>query len=141
MRSGLLKIRLKRVIHREEGASLIEVVLLLVILGIALVPLTQLTVNNAKNGAKYLIMTRASTFAQERMEEVIADYRAEDAGRGYAFVLANWAGQSDTPAAGFTRTVSISGEMILNGVTYVTVTVSVANTNIQTLSLPTIIVK
>ena len=118
-----------------------EVVLLLVVLAIALVPLTRLAVNNMKFGAQYSLMTRATTFAQERLEEIVADYRAIDAGRGYDYVLANWAGVSDTPANGFTRSVSISGEATLNGVTYVTVTVAVANSNIKTLSLPTIIVK
>ncbi|MCK5145889.1 hypothetical protein KAR48_03985 [bacterium] len=140
MRGSLLN-RIQHQLNKENGASLVEVVLLLVILAIALVPLTQLSVSNLKFGAQYSLMTRAISFAQSRMEEVIADYKATGAGRGYAWTVANWAGSSDSPATGFTRSVSISGEMTLNGVNYVTVQVSVANTNISTVKIETILVK
>jgi type II secretory pathway pseudopilin PulG len=120
---------------------MVEVVLLLVILGIALMPLTRLSVTNLKFGAQYSLMSRAMAFAQERMEEIISDYQATSAGRGYNWVQNNWNGVTDAPAASFTRTVSISSQATLNGVNYVTVRVTVSHSEISDTSLETILVE
>lgn len=131
--------RLER-IRDEEGLSLIEVVIILVILGIAVIPLSRLSINNLKIGGQYSHMTRAIFYAQERMEQIIADYAAVDGGRGYDWVRTNWTGDSDTPESGFTRSVTISGESVLNGVTYVVVQVVVSTSDIDDLVLSTWIV-
>ena len=141
MRGRLLIRKLHRRLGREEGFSMMEVVLLLVILAIALVPLTRLATSNLKFGAQYSMMTRAMGYAQEAMEEIIADYRAESAGRGYDWVRSNWDGATASPATGYTRSVDISSEMTLNGVTYVNVTVSVSHADISNVTLETILVE
>ena len=129
-----------RSFRREEGLSLIEVVIILVILGITIIPLSRLSIGNLRIGGQYSMMTRAVYYAQERMEQIIADYAAVDGGRGYDWVRANWAGDSDNPESGFSRSVSISSENTLNGVTYVTVQVVISNTEIENVVLSTWIV-
>jgi type II secretory pathway pseudopilin PulG len=103
--------------------SLVEMVIVLVILGITVVPLGRLATRNLSSGGDYSIMTRALYHAQERMEEIVADYSSPS--RGYTWVITNWSGVSDTPDAGLTRTVSISGVASLNGVSYVELQVRV----------------
>ena len=135
----MLKDRMKtaRSVRDEKGLSLVEVIIILVIIGIAAVPLSRLSMRNMVFGGRYALMTKAISYAQERLEQVVADYAARDAGRGYDWVRSNWAGNSDTPATGFSRSVSVSGEQTLNGVTYVVVTVTVGTADIDNVVLTT----
>jgi len=121
----------------EVGMSLIEIVLILTILAIALAPLTRLSVTNLIFSGRYAVMTKAVYYTQERMEEIIADYAAESAGRGYDWVISNWSDKTDTPGSGFIRGVTISAENTLNDVTYVVVQVSVSGTDIPDVALET----
>ena len=116
---------------------MIEIVNILLVLGIAMVPLSRLAVGNLNSIGQANAMTRAVLFAQERMEQIIADYAAKDDGRGYDWVIANWSGDADTPQTGFSRSVLISGEYTWNGVTYVVVQVSVGGTDISDVVLTT----
>jgi Tfp pilus assembly protein PilV len=125
-----------RLLKSELGFSLVEAVMALVILGIAVVPISRLAVLNLTTGAKYTIMSKAVFYAQAGMEQIFADYGARDAGRGYAWVRSNWPGTS-TPATGFTRTVTMTSEQTLNGVKYVEVHVSVSSASIPTVDLAT----
>lgn len=132
--------RFKRVIATagdEAGLSLIEIVIIMVILGIAVGPLSSLSVKNLESNAKYVQMTKALIYAQQRMEEIIADYAAVDEGRGYDWVRTNWNGDSDIPISGLSRSVSISGEQSLNGSNYVVVQVTVGSTEIDNVVLTT----
>lgn len=121
----------------ESGLSLIEIVIILVILSIVIVPLGRLSVRNMTSGGMYATMTKAISYAQEWVEQIIADYAADDAGRGYDWVRTNWSGSSDTPDTGLSRSVAISGQGTLNGVTYVVVTVTVSGTGINNVVLTT----
>ena len=125
----------------ERGVSLVEVVVMLVILGIVLVPLSRLTVKNLTFGGEYVTMTKAIYYAQECMEEVIADYAAEEDGRGYDWVVANWSGSTDVPVSGLSRSVAISAADTLNGVTYVVVQVTVSGADIPNVTLTTWLVE
>ncbi len=134
---GILS-RIRRRIENERGVSLIEIILVMVVLGIAVFPLAQLAVMNTNSGGKYVTMTRAIYHAEELMEQIIADYAAVDAGRGYDWVITNWSGQaSPNPPAGFTGMVSISAEDSLNGVAYVVVQAKVSGTDIPDVTLAT----
>lgn len=124
-------------IKDEKGVSLVEVIVIIVIVSIAVTPLSRLAVTNLKSGGHFSIMTRAISYAQNTMEEVVADYAAEDGGRGYAWVQANWDGVSSSPESGFTSTVNISNEDTLNQVAYVEVDVYVSAPEINTVSLST----
>jgi hypothetical protein len=88
-------------------------------------------------GGRYATMTRAIHYAQETMEQIISDYAAEAAGRGYDWVRSNWDAASDTPAAGFSRSVSISSEQEVNDVGYVVVQVTVTGQDIDPVVLTT----
>ncbi len=123
---------------REKGFALIEIVMVIVILGIAVIPLTRLAMKNNTESGKYALMTTAMNHAEEAMEQMIADYAAVNAGRGYDWVITNWSGASTPdPPAGFSGTVSISAEATLNDVTYVVVTVTVSNSEISDVVLTT----
>ena len=125
----------------ERGMSLIEIVIILVILGIAVIPLSRLSVQNLRSGGQTATMSKAIAYAQERMEQIVADYAAKDGGRGYDWVRSYWAGFSDAPATGFSRSVSISGEQTLQGVDYVSVQVSVTGPEINDVVLTTWLVE
>ena len=131
------RIKITNSVRNERGFSLVEVIIILVIIGIAAIPLSRLSVRNMVFSGRYATMTKAISYAQERLEQVIADYAASSAGRGYDWVRSNWAGSSDTPLTGFTRSVSISSQQTLNGVTYVVVTVSVSAPDINNVVLTT----
>lgn len=121
----------------ESGVSLVEVVLIMVILGIAVTPLSRLAIMNLKSGGRYSTMTRSISYAQNTMEEIISDYAAEDAGRGYNWVQANWNGRNKVPESGFITSVAISGEDSLNQVFYVKVDVTVTAPDIDNVVLTT----
>jgi type II secretory pathway pseudopilin PulG len=92
--------------NQQKGFALIEVVLLLVIMAIAVFPLSKLLSTNLKSSAKTYQITRASFYAQEKLEEVIADYKNMDT-RGYDWICAPERYSSDTPESGIYRYVSI----------------------------------
>ena len=53
-----LKIAVKHRLKDERGVSLIEAILMIIILGITIIPLSTLSTNNVKYGTKTLMMTR-----------------------------------------------------------------------------------
>ena len=122
--------RIRRKMEVERGFSLVEIVLVIVVLGMTVFPLARLAVVNTNSGGRYVMMTRAIFYAEEIMEQIIADYAAEDAGRGYDWVRTNWPGTTSNPPAGLTGSVAISSETTLNGVDYVVVQVTVSGTDI-----------
>lgn len=134
---------LKRVSKRlnkngERGISLVEVILIMVILGISVIPLSRLSVGNLTSEGKYSIMMNAMYHAEEVMERIIADYAATADGRGYDWVIANWSGSSTpNPPAGLSGIVSISAEDTLNSVAYVVVQTTVSGASIPDVSLIT----
>ncbi len=127
--------------QKEQGFSLIEVVIIILIIGIAMVPLSRVTVANLKRGGDQSLITQSMFYAEERMEEIIADCAADDAGRGYAWTVSNWDGNSDSPATGFTRTVDISAESTADSVDYVELTVTVSYSGIENVTLGTWLVE
>ncbi len=137
MRRWLLKKRSGRAISDERGMSLIEVIIILVVMGIAVVPLGNLFTRNMVFGGRYATMTRAIHYCQEWMEQIISDYAADGAGRGYDWVRSNWDSMSDTPDAGYSRSVTISSELEAADVGYVVVQVTVIGQDIQNVVLTT----
>lgn len=133
--------KIYRRVRDERGVSLVEVVLIMVILGITVVPLSRLSVANLKSSGRYATITKAAYYAEEVMEQIIADYAAEDAGRGYDWVVANWPGSAPNPPTGFSGNVSISAEDTLNNVIYVVAQVAVSGSEIPDLVLTTWLVK
>jgi len=129
--------RLKHLLLDEKGLSMMEVVLIIVIIGIAIIPLSQLSVMNQKAGGRFGTTTKALFYAEEVMEQIIADYMAIEGGRGYQWVITNWPGSTPSPPSGLQGNVSISAQDTLNSVRYVTVHVTVGGTDIPDVVLET----
>jgi len=128
----------------ESGMSLIEIIIIIVILGIALLPLTRLSVGNVNSGTEYFTATKATCYAEEIMENIIADYKSTDPTiGGYNNVRNNWPGSVTNPAppAGCSGSVSISPEDSLNSVKYVIVTVGVIAVGITNINLQTWLIR
>jgi len=129
-------------LKEEKGLSLIEIIIIIVIMGIAMLPLSRLAIQNIKTGGQHATITRAMYYAQDVMEQVIADYAATDGGRGYSWVLANWDNQSPAgPPAGLSGLVTIGAPDTLDGVVYAAVQVTVSGTDISDVQLATWIVE
>ena len=125
-------------IRNEKGATLIEIVILLLIFAISVIPLSRLVMRNLNSGGRYSTMSRAILHAEESMEQIIADYAANTVGMGYNWVIANWSGSSTpNPPAGLTGNVTISAEDTLKGVPYVVVETTVRGTDIPDVVLTT----
>jgi len=139
----VLKIfRLRRLIEDQSGISLIEIIIVLTILGVSLVPISQLSIQNAQFGGRFVTMTRAIYFAQEIMENIIADYNSTDGTvGGYTNVRSNWPGTVSGAPTGLTGTVSISAEYALSGVNCVNVLVRVSGADIPNIDLMTLLVE
>ena len=129
--------RVKRAVRPERGVSLIEIVLIIVIIGIAAVPLSRLSIVNQTTSGKYGSTTRAIFYAEQVMEQLISDYAAVDADRGYDWVNINWPGSTLHPPSGLSGNVTISAEDTLNGVPYVIVQITVSGTDITDVTLET----
>lgn len=127
----LIKIGSK--IRNESGMTLIDIIVLMVILAIAVVPLSRLSVTNLKSSANSAMMNRAMFYAQEVMEQVIADYEATD--RGYGWVVSNWGGSIAYPPSGLSGSVSISSPSVRNGVQYAVIQVTVSCSGIPNVNL------
>jgi type II secretory pathway pseudopilin PulG len=121
----------------EGGMSLVEIILIIAILAIALIPLSRLSVANLVSSGKHGTMEKVVSYAQERMEEVLADGASGEAGGGYEWATTYWSNQSDSPAPGLTRTVTISPEKTFNEVNYVVVQVTVSGEDISDFTLET----
>jgi len=130
-------LRIESKTRNERGMTLIDVIVMMVILAIAVVPLSRLSMTNLKSSANSTMLTRAMFYAQEVMEQIVADYEADDAGRGYDWVRTNWPGSTSYPPAGLSGSVSISSPGTRNGVEYVVVQVTVSSSEIPNVNLST----
>ncbi len=111
-------------LKKQDGFSLIEVVLLIVLLGIAIPPLAHLMKTNLVSSGKLSSMTKTSFYAQQRLEQVISDYTAN----GYTALTTNGRYATQT-VGGITTTVSVSTATWTN-IDYATVTVTASIPNV-----------
>lgn len=117
-------------LRRNGGYTLIEVILVVLILGIAIPPIFYLLTYNSTSSVDSEIYTRATLFAQEKMEEILADKRGGFAGRGYDYITTPARYSADAPASGYTRTVSIV-ENTSAGIEHAEITVRVSHDMIE----------
>lgn len=121
-----------------EGYSLIEIILVILILAIAIPPVIHLFSYNLENSVDSEIYTKATYFAEERMEEVLADKRASSSGKGYDYILGVGRYPDDLPETGYSRAVSVDTTgKIINGVSYAEVIITVNHSNINSVVLTT----
>jgi len=115
----------------QSGMSIVEVIIVLVLIGVVVLPLSRLSVTNSRSVGRYARMTQAVYDAQNIAEQIWADYKASGAGRGYTWVRNNWSNKSGTISySNNTYSVQISSPQTSNGVTYVVVTVSVTGSGL-----------
>lgn len=136
--------KIGRKVRDKKGFTLVEIVIVLIVVGITVVPLSRLSVKNLVSGGRYAIMTRAIFYAEGVMEHILADYNSPDTDPGdvggYDNVQTNWYGPAPDCPAEFSGYVDISVENTLNGVNYVVVTVTVSGAEISDVTLTTWIV-
>ena len=127
---------MKQIIKKNQGFTLIEVILVIVIIGISVPPVLTLFTQNLTDSSKSEAYTKASLYALERMEEILGDKRAVDDGYGWNYI--NQSGQypNDTPETGYTRSVSIdtTGNSY-GGVIYALIQVTVSHADINNVVL------
>jgi prepilin-type N-terminal cleavage/methylation domain-containing protein len=121
----------------NQGFTLIELVMVIVIACVGMFPLISMFANATANSVQPELATKAVFLAQERIETVLADYRYT--GRGYDYIVAaNYPAEASIPGfPGFSAGVSVSVEMLYDGVTCKEVSVSVSNPAIPSVSLTT----
>jgi Tfp pilus assembly protein PilV len=106
---------------RQNGFSIIEVILLIVLMGIAIPPLANLLRANLNSTGKMSNVSKTTFYLQQRMEQIIADYTRRN---GYAYITVTGRYGSQT-ADGITTTVTVvTGTW--NAVNYAKVTVTAA---------------
>jgi Tfp pilus assembly protein PilV len=126
----------KRLLGDSRGMTLIEVIIIVVVLGIAVPALMSLMSSTLFHSGKSAILSQSTMFAQERIEEIIADKKSDS--RGYGYVVTPGRYLSDSPASGFTRTVAVQTTgMTYNGVPYAHVEVTVSHDDIPNITLST----
>ena len=128
---------MRRISRNQRGYSLIEIIMVIIILAVAIPPLLSLFSESIVNSVDSEYMTEATLYAQQKMEEIIADKKAESASRGYDWVVTPGRYGNDNPAEGFTRSVSITDGLDYNGIPYAKVEVTVSHENMVDVVLTT----
>jgi len=113
------------------------VVLIIVIAGVAVLPLSMLFANASIRSGDARNATVAAQLAQAKMEEIAADKNSPM--RGFAYlVAANYPAESPVPAfSNYNRSVSIAPDSTYDGVTFRTVSVTVSCPNIAPVTVST----
>lgn len=119
------------------GFTLIEVAILIVIAGIAVLPLAMLFATTSIRSADARSASVAAHLAQAKLEEITADRRS--ATRGFAHLqAANYPPESSIPAfATYSRSVTVAPDSVFDGIRYRTVSVSVTTAGIPPVTLTT----
>ena len=122
---------------RTPGFTLIEIVLIIVIAGIAILPLSMLFANSSIHSSDARNATLAAQLAQAKMEELTADKNSPSRGFSY-LVTGNYPAESPVTAfPGYSRSVSFAQDSTYDGVTFRTVSVTVACANIPPVTVTT----
>ena len=128
--------------HRKSkngspGFTLIEVVILIVIAGIAILPLSMLFATTSIRSSDARSASVAAQLAQAKLEEITADRNAGT--RGFSYVTAgNYPPETPIPAfTAFQRSVSVAADSTYDGVTFRTVSVTVTTSGIPPVTLTT----
>lgn len=123
--------------RRAAGFTLIEVAILIVIAGIAVLPLAMLFATTSIRSADARSASVAAHLAQAKLEEITADRRS--ATRGFAHLQsANYPPEGSIPAfSTYSRSVTVAPDSVFDGVRYRTVSVSVTTAGIPPVTLTT----
>lgn len=125
----------------EDGFTLLEVVLVILVLGLALLPLLTQTVETNVHAVDAQAASAAVFLCRERTETILADRKAPSI--GYA-AITNSRYPDESPVAGFpgfSRTTHVSADSSYGGVTFRAVRVTVSGALTPAVSLSTWIVQ
>jgi len=122
---------------RSAGFTLVEAVLVVVVAGIALLPLSMLFANTSIRSGDARTATVAAQLAQSKMEEIAADKSSP--ARGFDYLAGgNYLPEDPVPAfPGYRRTVAVSPDSSFDGIRFRAVTVTVAGGNLPPIALTT----
>jgi prepilin-type N-terminal cleavage/methylation domain-containing protein len=123
-------------IKSTNGYSLVEIILVILIIGIAIPPIIHLFTYNLSKSVNSEFYTKAAYFAEEKMETILADKRSSST-RGYEYIVVSGRYQIDNPVTGFARSVSIDTSSVYSGVRYAKIMVTIAHSNIEDVVLTT----
>jgi Tfp pilus assembly protein PilV len=122
---------------REGGFTLIEVTILIVIAGIAVLPLAMLFATTSIRTSDARSASVAAHLGQTKLEEITADRRSTT--RGFSYLQGvNY--PPETPVTAFptySRSVAVAPDSVYDGVTYRTVSVTVTTSSIPPVTLTT----
>ena len=119
------------------GFTLVEVVIIIVIAGIAILPLAMLFATTSIRSSDARSASVAAQLAQAKLEEITADRNSST--RGFTYVTAgNYPAETPIPAFGaFQRSVTVAPDSTYDGVTFRTVGVTVTTSGIPPVTLTT----
>lgn len=128
----LFRFSLPRFFYDTTGYTLIELLLVIVFLGIALVAIMDMMSSSMLSSVKSQILITATNLANEKMEQIIADKN----NKGYNFIVAsNYSDEINANGQqGYNRYVTITDYS-----TYKEVQVRITHANIEDLILTTLI--
>lgn len=134
-RRRLARVRARRA--AAPGFTLVEVVILIVIAGIAILPLAMLFATTSIRSSDARSASVAAQLAQAKLEEITADRNAST--RGFSYVVAgNYPAETPIPAfSAFQRSVAVAPDSTYDGVTFRTVNVTVTTSGIPPVTLAT----
>ena len=93
-----------RVKNDQDGFTLIEIIITLVVLSVAVVGVLSVFTTAIKGSANPVILNQAMALAQEQMDTIKGDRMNSD--RGFAYIIpGNY--PADVPVTGFNRSVNI----------------------------------
>ena len=119
------------------GFTLMEVVLIIVIAGISVLPLSMLFANTSIRSGDARNATVAAQLAAAKMEEITADKNSPT--RGFAYLIgSNYAPESPVAAfSNYSRSVSIAADSTYDSVPFRAVSVTVTCPNIPAVTVTT----
>lgn len=121
----------------ERGFTLPEVVLVLVIAAVAVLPLGMLFANSSIRSGEARNATVMAELAEAKMEEIAADKNSPS--RGFSYLVgSNYPAESPVAAfPGYSRSVAFAPDSVYDGVTFRTVSVTVAFSSVPPVTLTT----
>jgi len=97
---------MRKIINSEAGYSLIEMILVIIFLGVALIASMNMMSSSISGSMNIEIITDAVNLANEKMEQILADKRS----KGYASIIQSNYPLETNPGnfTGFTRSVTVT---------------------------------
>ncbi|NQT26114.1 type II secretion system protein [candidate division KSB1 bacterium] len=129
-----------RLRSEESGFTLVELVIMVMILGVTLIPLTSLSISNIRTSGKQIELTRGVMYTEEAIEYVWSFYGNTNLNKGFNGIIDGYldfagSGLNDDLETGYSRTYSVSATQTLDGVDFIDVTVTVNCPNAGTIQM------